>query len=71
MVERKVESKNMEMTTRKAFYNTYRENIVPSSKPPQNLTPQQVEEEEKKDYALIVIACIVRDISALRINHST
>ena len=29
---RKVENKNMEMTTRKDFSNTYRENNVPSSK---------------------------------------
>ena len=35
----KVETKNMAMTPRKAFSNTYRENNVPSSKPPQRLTP--------------------------------
>ena len=32
----------MAMTTRKGFSNTYRENNVPSSKPPQRLTPQQL-----------------------------
>ena len=32
------------MTTRKAFSNTYRENNVPSSKPPQKLTAQQLDE---------------------------
>ena len=31
MMAKKVESKNMAMTTRKAFSNTYRENNVPSS----------------------------------------
>ena len=41
---RKVESKNIARTTRKAFSNTYRENNVPSSKPPQRLTPQQLDE---------------------------
>ena len=45
---RKVESKNMAMTTRKAFSNTYKENIVPSSKPPQSLTPQQLNERKEK-----------------------
>ena len=40
---RKVESKNMVMTTRKTFSNKYRENNVPSSKPPQRLTPQQLD----------------------------
>ena len=34
MMARKVENKNMAMTTRKAFSNTYRENNVPSSKTP-------------------------------------
>ena len=43
MMERKVESKNMAMTTRKGFSNTYRENNVPSSKPPQRLTPQKLD----------------------------
>ena len=37
-MERNVEHKNMAMTTRKSFTNTYRENNVPSSKPPQSLT---------------------------------
>ena len=47
MMARKVESKNMEMTTRKAFSNTYRENNVPSSKPPQRFAPQQLDERSK------------------------
>ena len=34
----------MAMITRKEFSNTYRENNVPSSKPPQRLTPQQLDE---------------------------
>ena len=38
----------MVMTTRKAFSNTYRENNVPSSKPPQRLTPQQLDETREK-----------------------
>ena len=45
---RKVENKNMAMTTRKAFSNTYRENNVPSSKPPQRLTPQNLDERRAK-----------------------
>ena len=48
MMEMKVESKNMEMTTRKSFSNTHRENNVPSYKPPQRLTPQQLEERREK-----------------------
>ena len=44
---RKVESENMEMTTRKASPNTYRENNVPSSKPTQRLTPQQLDEKRE------------------------
>ena len=48
IMERKVENKNMVMTTRKAFSNTYRENIFPSSKPPQRLTHQQLEERREK-----------------------
>ena len=34
----------MVMTIRKAFSNTYRENSVPSFKPPQRLTSQQLDE---------------------------
>ena len=45
---RKVESKNMAMTTRKALSNTYRKNNVPSSKPPQRLTPQKLDERRAK-----------------------
>ena len=48
MMARKVESKNMAMTTRKPFSNTYRENNVPSSKPPQRLTPKQLDERREK-----------------------
>ena len=70
-MERNVEHKNMAMTTRKSFTNTYRENNVPSSKPPQSLTPQKLDKKEINYYALIVIASIVRDISATRINYST
>ena len=44
MIESKVERKNMAMNTRKSFSNTYRENNVFSSKPPQRLTPQQLDE---------------------------
>ena len=42
MVERKVESKNLEMETRRTTPNTYRESNVPSTNPPQPtwLTPQ-------------------------------
>ena len=38
----------MAMATRKAFSNTYRENIFPSSKPPQRLTPQKLDERREK-----------------------
>ena len=48
MMERKVENKNMAITTRKAFSNTYRENNVPYSKPPQRFTPQQLDEIKAK-----------------------
>ena len=37
----------MTMITRKAFSNTYRENNLPSSKPPQWLTPKQLDERRK------------------------
>ena len=40
--------KIMAMTTRKAFSNTYKENNVPSSKPPQRLKPQQLDERRAK-----------------------
>jgi hypothetical protein len=44
-VARNVESKNMAMATRRTTPNIYRENIVPSYKPPQptRLTPQQLD----------------------------
>ena len=48
MMTMKVESKNMAMTTRKGFSNTYRENNVHSFKPPQRLTPQQLDESREK-----------------------
>ena len=44
MMERKVEGKNMAMTTRNIVSNTYRENGVPSSNQPQRLTSQQLEQ---------------------------
>jgi hypothetical protein len=45
-VVRNFESKNIVMSTRRTTPNIYRENNVPSSKPPQptRLTPQQLEE---------------------------
>ena len=48
MMERKVENINIAMTTRNAFSNTYRENNIPSSKQPQRLTPQQLDERREK-----------------------
>ena len=50
MVARKVESKNMAMATRRTTFNTYRDNDVPSSNPPQptRLTPQQMDERREK-----------------------
>ena len=47
MMERKVESKNMAMTTRNTTSNTYRENDIPSNQT-QRLTPQQLEERREK-----------------------
>jgi hypothetical protein len=50
-VARNVESKNMAMDdTRRATPNIYRENNVPSSKPPQptRLKPEQLEERKEK-----------------------
>jgi hypothetical protein len=49
-VERKVESKNMAMATRRTNPNIYRENNAPSSKTPQpiRLTPQQLKERKVK-----------------------
>ena len=48
MMERKVESKNMVMDTRNTTSNTYKENVVPASNPPQRLTPRQLEERRVK-----------------------
>ena len=50
MAERKVESKNMAMDTRRTNDNIFRENNVPSSNPPQptRLTPQQMDERREK-----------------------
>ena len=70
MMARKVENKKMTMTTRKGLSNTYREINVPSSKPTQTLTAQQLDEIREKNYALIVTTSIVRDISAMRRNYS-
>ena len=47
MMARKVESKNMVMTSRNTTSNTYKENDVPSNQP-QRLTPQQLEERRAK-----------------------
>jgi hypothetical protein len=49
-VVRNVESKNMDMATRRTNPNSYRENNAPSSKTPQptRLTPQQLEERKEK-----------------------
>ena len=47
MMERKVESKNMAMTTRNTTSNTYKENIVPSNHL-HRLTPKQLEERRVK-----------------------
>ena len=47
MMARKVESKNMAMTTRNTTSNTYKENNVPFNQP-QRLTPQQLEESRGK-----------------------
>ena len=46
MVERKVESKSMAMTTKRFPSNAYRENNYPSSNlpKPRRLTPQQMDE---------------------------
>ena len=38
----------MAMNTRKAISNTYSENNVPSPKPPQRFTPQQLDERIEK-----------------------
>ena len=46
-MEMKIESKNMEMTTRNSTSNTYRENDTTSNQP-QRLTPQQLEERREK-----------------------
>jgi hypothetical protein len=72
-VARNVESKNMAMATRRTNPNIYKENNAPSSKTPQptRLTPQQLEEEKQKVYALVVTASTVRDISVVRRNYST
>ena len=48
MMERKFESKNMAVDTRNTTSNTYRENVFPSSNPPQRLTPQHLEERREK-----------------------
>ena len=47
IMARKVENKNMAMTTRKAFSNTY-ENNFPYSKTPLRLIPQQLDERREK-----------------------
>jgi hypothetical protein len=49
-VVRNVESKNMDMTTRRTTLNIYRENNVPSYNAPQptRFTPQQLEGKKEK-----------------------
>jgi hypothetical protein len=49
-VARNVESKNLAMATIRTTPSIYRENNVPSSKPPQptRLTPQKLEERKSK-----------------------
>ena len=47
MMARKVESKNMVMTTRNTTSNTYKENDVPYNQP-QRLTLQRLEERREK-----------------------
>ena len=71
MMARKVESKNMEMTTRKAFSNTYRENNVPSYKPPQRLTPQQLDEIREKGLFFNFDNNYSKGHKLMRINYST
>ena len=50
IVARKVESKNLEMATRRTTSNSSRENNVPSSSPPQptRLRPRQMNERREK-----------------------
>ena len=50
VVERKVESKNLVMSTRKTTLNTYKKSNVPSTNTPQptRLTPQKLEERRAK-----------------------
>ena len=73
MVATKVEIKNMVMATRRTTSNTYRENNVPYSNPPQptRFTPQQMDERREKCLCSIVTISIVRDISVERRNYST
>ena len=70
---RRVESKNMAMTTKRFPSNTYRENNAPSSNLPKptRFTPQQMDERRARVYASIVIASTVKDISVVRRNCST
>ena len=48
MLEMKVESKNMAMTTRRITSNAYKENNVPYPNQPQRLRPQQQDEKRAK-----------------------
>ena len=54
MVARKVKSKNIAMAIKRTNYNTYRENSVPSSNPPQpiRLIHQQMDEIREKGLCL-------------------
>ena len=71
ILDRKIESKNMGMTTNNTTSNTYRENNVPSSNPPQRLTPKLLDEIRKNVSPLIGTTIIVRDKSVERRNYST
>lgn len=70
---RRVESKNMAMTTKRFPSNAYRENNAPSSNltKPTRLTPYKWMKEEQRVYASIVIASTINDISVVRRNYST
>ena len=63
ILARKVESKNMEMATRRITSNTCRENNVPSSNPhqPTRLMPQKVDEIREKVLGLCYILCMEFD----------
>ena len=63
--------KNMAMNTRKAFSNTYRKNNVPSSKLPQRLTPQQLDEIREKGLFFNCDNNYSKGHKLMRIHYST